>query len=205
MEFFKGTVTPKDWAFVAVVLTIAGIAAAAFYFVYYKPQQVMTAQKLAELKTITDSLKEAETKARNIEKLREESRQMDTLVELFEKRLPSEREIPQLLAQFESKAESLKLRYFLDQLPNVTDARKETIPYRVRVTGDFHAITTFINQLERDERYLRVSDIDIGEQEGEVSEASFTLSTFRFIQAEEAAATEKAKAAEKAETAEAKS
>lgn len=185
IEFFKGTVTPKDWAFVAVVLTIAGVLAAGFYFGYYTPQQEVLIAKRAELKEVKDSLAEAQEKSRNIEQLREESRQIKKLVELFEMRLPNEREIPELLNQFESKAESLGLRYGLDQLGNITDAKKETIPYRVSVTGQFHAIATFINQLERDERYLKISDLDIGEQEGDVSEASFTLSTYRFIQTEE--------------------
>jgi len=64
----------------------------------------------------------------------------------------------------------------------MTDANKETIPYEIIARGDFHEIVQFINLLERDQRYLKVSNLDIGEEIAGISEATFQLSTFRFIQ-----------------------
>ncbi len=61
------------------------------------------------------------------------------------------------------------------------DETKETIPYSVDTFGNFHQTASFINRLERFERYLKISDLKIEEEDAGVSKASFTLSTFRFL------------------------
>ena len=182
LDFFKGTVTPRDWLFVGVMLAISVLLFSGFYFLVYRQQD----EKLAGLRTELDG-KRAEFKValktqRNIADLRKESQKMQRLVELFEQRLPEEREIPNLLQNFERRGDDLGLRVGLVALPTTSDARKETIPYEVTALGPFHQIVSFINLLERDERYLKVSDLDIQEEEAGVSEATFILSTFRFIQ-----------------------
>jgi Tfp pilus assembly protein PilO len=73
-----------------------------------------------------------------------------------------------------------------------TDSSKETIPYKVTARGTFHQIVSFINRLERDDRYLAISDLDIKEEQAGVSEATFTLSTFRFLKSSEAPQTAQA-------------
>ncbi|MCP4642116.1 MAG: type 4a pilus biogenesis protein PilO, partial [bacterium] len=68
-------------------------------------------------------------------------------------------------------------------LPPVPDdqMRKETLPYKIIVHGDYHQIAGFINRLERFERYLKVSKLNIEAAKDGVSKASFELSTFRFL------------------------
>ena len=181
IEFFRGTVTPKDWAFVAVVLSIGALLAAGFYLVLYDRWSVDLAELDTRVKDLEGQYSEALQIKNDIEALRDESENMNTLVTQFEKRLPEEREIPQLLSQFETQGDDLGLRVELATMPTEVAKGKETIPYKVTVYGDFHQIVSFINLLERDERYLKISDIDLGEEEAGVSEATFTLSTFRFI------------------------
>ena len=57
----------------------------------------------------------------------------------------------------------------------------EVIPYKAITDGQFHQIVSFINMLERDERYLKISDLDIDEEIEGISKATFVLSTFRFL------------------------
>lgn len=182
LDFFKGTVTPRDWLFVGVMVGIAVLLFSGFYFVFYAKQNEKLAGLQAELVTKRSERKVALETKRNIDALRQESEKMERLVELFEERLPEEREIPNLLQKFERRGDDLGLRVGLVALPTTSDARKETIPYEVTALGTFHQIVSFINMLERDERYLKVSDLDIQEEEAGVSEATFILSTFRFIQ-----------------------
>jgi Tfp pilus assembly protein PilO len=182
LEFFKGTVTPKDWAFVGVVLGVTGLLCAGFYFAVYKGQQENLAQATAELEKTNQELKEARETEAKFDEFKKEAEKAEQLVQLFEDRLPEEREIPRLLDQFEGIAKDLGLSVELTQLPTKTDPNKETIPYEVVARGDFHEIVQFINMLERDKRYLKVSSLDIGEEIANISEASFHLSTFRFIQ-----------------------
>lgn len=183
IDFLRGTVTSKDWAFVALVMGLAGLLCVLYFFLFHKPGVEQMASMTNELSEVKADLERAEETNENIDALREEANKMETLVDLFEERLPERREIPNLLAKFESLGDDIGLRVELTQMPSSMDASKETIPYRARVRGNFHQIATFINLLERDERYLTISDIDIGEENDGVSEASFILSTFRFVQA----------------------
>lgn len=183
IEFFKGTVTPRDFAFVAVVISLAGVLCAAFYFAVYTGQQAELKTELAKLETMKQDLKTARETEVNIVALRTEASKMQQLVDLFETRLPDEREIPMLVKRFEDLGTRAGLRVQLVQNQNIIENSKETIPYKVTAQGNFHQIVHFINLLERDERYLKVSDLDIGPEEAGISQATFTLSTFRFIQA----------------------
>jgi len=188
MEFFKGTVTARDWVFVGVILAVTVLLAGGFYFLVHQRQLHRLEQVLAEDRQVQEDLRLARTTQENIDGLREEAAKMQELVDQFQERLPEKREIPTLLRLFEGFAREIGLRVELSMLDRTTDADKETYRYSVTARGDFHEIVSFINRLERYKRYLKVSDLDIGEQEAGVSEASFKLSTYLFLSPEEEAA-----------------
>lgn len=185
LEFFKGTVTARDWAAVAVIVGGTALLCVGFYFIIYGSQQKTLDEITDTDRQVQADLKVARHVKEHIQEHRDEARKMNELVTQFEERLPESREIPTLLKQFEGFAREIGLRVELEQLNRVTEATKETIPYDVKARGDFHEIVSFINHLERHKRYLKVSDLNIGEEEEGVAEASFTLSTYRFIQAPE--------------------
>ena len=198
LDILTGKVTAKDWMFVGCVLALTPVVAVAFYVLIIGHQKQKVEARRQELASVKKELGEARKIEENIDGLRKESEDMERLVDIFQKRLPSEREIPNLLRRFETIGGELGLKVQLASLPSRKESRTETIPYKVTATGEFHQIVGFINLLERDERYLKVSDLDIGEQEAGVSVATFVLSTFRFIEQEETAqAAEAASAAEK--------
>lgn len=182
LDLFKGKITPLDWAIAAGIAGVAIVLCLGFYAGVHLSQQSKIANLTKQLTDIRGQLKTAYDIKTNSETLQSEVNKMDDLVSRFQNRLPDEREIPQLLLKFEALGDSIGLRVELMAQPTFQDANKETIPYKVTARGNFHQIVSFINLLERDERYLKVSDIDIGEQDAGVSECTFTLSTFRFIQ-----------------------
>lgn len=184
MDMFKGKVTLQDWMFVGVVLAITAGLFVAFFFLVYTGKRMAIAEQNEEYGRITKELLAAQEIDANIDALRDEAAEMSNLVNLFEQRLPEEREIPNLLKGFERQAGELGLRVELSSEPTRMQSNIEVIPYEVTVFGRFHEIMTFINMLERDKRYFKISDIDIGEEENGVSQAVFVLSTFRFIQDE---------------------
>lgn len=196
LDIFKGKVVAKDWVFVGVVLAVTLALAVLFYLLVFRTEQGKVETKRTELADLTKELNEVKRVQKDIDKLREEYGQMSQLVERFEKRLPEEREIPTLLNRFERLGGELGLKVEMSTMPPKRENRVEVIPYKVTTRGQFHQITSFINLLERDDRYLKVSEIDIGEEEEGVSEATFVLSTFRFItEAEQEKAKETADAA----------
>jgi Tfp pilus assembly protein PilO len=180
LDFFKGEVTSKDWMFVGGILGATLIVFAAFYVGVYANQETALATVKGQVKKVRDDLKVAIDTEKNYKELELKSEKMNQLVKQFEERLPSEREIPGLMRRFEEIGDTLGLKLELAALPTITEPTKETVPYKVTARGNFHQIVSFINRLERDNRYLKVSDIDINEEKDGVSEATFTLSTFRF-------------------------
>ena len=177
--FLKGTVTPKDWMFVGVILGLTALLCAVFYFLVYQPELQRLDQTRKELADAQTELANRKQLAANIDALRADTAQIRELVSDFEERLPSEREIATLLTQFEDIAEDVG---GLDVQMRAQIARPEgaklTIPYRIVVRGSFHDIAEFINRLERFKRYLKVSELQVGPEKDGVSEAEFTLSTY---------------------------
>lgn len=181
MESLKGRVTPKDWMAVGAALGVLVAIVALYVFFIHRAQMSKLAELEQSITAIQKDLNEARAKEKNIEALRQETAKIDQLVSDFEKRLPSQREIPTLVRQFEQMANDVGLSHALKPEAPIKDERKETIPYSISTFGNFHQTASFINRLERFERYLKVSNLKIEEEKEGVSKATFTLSTYRFI------------------------
>ena len=182
LEFFKGTVTPKDWVAVGGIVGLTVALMVGFYFFLLAPQKEHLIELQAQDEQLVTNLSTARETEKNIEALRAEAGKISKLVKEFEQRLPESQEIPMLLKQFEGFANEINLQVELSMMPTITDEKKETIPYLVTAKGSFHQIVMFMNRLERFQRYLKISGITIGEEKEGVSQATFTLSTFRIIQ-----------------------
>ena len=191
IDFFKGTVTQKDWGIVGGIVGAAVVLVLGYWFLPLPllngAQQANLEEVIASDEAVITQLTKARETQKNIESLRNEAAKMQELATQFEERLPDSREIPALLKQFEGLATEIGLWRELAMLPRIPDTHKETIPYSVVVKGNFHQIVSFINRLERSQRYFKVSELNIGKEESGVAQATFTLSTFRFIQASETA------------------
>lgn len=183
IELLKGKVTPKDWMIVGGLFAATVVIVLGYALVVRAARQEALAKLRHDNQAVQSDLREAQLKQQRIDALREETRKIEQLVSEFDKRLPSEREIPMLINQFERMANDVGLHHALTPQSPLRDERKETIPYKVRTFGNFHQTVSFINRLERFERYLKISDLRIAEEKEGISEASFTLSTFRFLAA----------------------
>ncbi len=181
LDILKGKVTKQDWIYVGCIIAVTVILAAALYYFLVLSQQKKVVARKGQLDAITTELENARKIERNISSLRDEKVLMAQLFDDFQKRLPEEREIPNLLQRFEKMGGEIGLRLEMVPMDTRSERRIETIPFKVKAKGQFHQIVAFINLLESDERYLKVSDIDIGEEKEGVSEANFVLSTFRFL------------------------
>jgi Tfp pilus assembly protein PilO len=182
MNFLKGTITPKDWAINAGVLAAIAAIIAAFYFMVHSGQRASLAVILADDQQVSADLAEAKRIDSAIGGLREETAKIEKLVGDFEERLPSHREIPTLLREFEAMAAEENIEVELSPLARSQDGRKETIPYSIVAHGDYHEIAGFVNRLERFKRYLKISDLNVGPSKDGITTARFTLNTYRFLQ-----------------------
>ncbi|HNR29489.1 MAG TPA: type 4a pilus biogenesis protein PilO [Candidatus Hydrogenedentes bacterium] len=182
LDFFKGTVTRRDWAFVAAVFVIIVVLAVLFVFLVYNRQQEELARIGGEIGRKSSELAEARRNAENIEALRALERYTDALSEQLRLRLPDEREFLSFLQTLESISADHDLTISFKPGNPKKDAFKETSPYTVTARGAFHKILRFVNDLECYDRYVRVDDIDIKYVAAGVSEAKFVVSTFRFLE-----------------------
>ena len=182
IDFLKGTVTPRDWAAVAGILGTTAAAIIAFYIVVHLGQKSELVQIQTDDKQVYVDLLQARRINSGIDALREETERTEKLVGEFEERLPSRREIPTLLKEFEAMAAEDDLDVELSPLSRSKDTRKETIPYSIVARGSYHQVASFINRLERFKRYLKISDLNIGPSVQGVTTARFTLNTYRFLQ-----------------------
>ena len=181
MEFLKGTVTPKDWAATAGILSVTAGVVLAFFFLVHQGQRNEIALIKADDHQVFADLTEARRINSEIDELREETAKIEKLVGDFEERLPSTREISMLLKEFENMAAAEDIDVELSPLARSQDSNKETIPYSIVARGSFHQVASFINRLERFKRYLKISDLNIGPEDEGVTEARFTLNTYRFL------------------------
>lgn len=181
MDALRGKVTPKDWMAVGAMLAIiAGVVVVYVFFVHRGMAETFT--ELTEKdKAVLADIAEAKRMEAGIDKLREETTKTLALVSSFEKRLPSERDIPDMVRQFENLANEVGLKHAMKPEQRISDERKETIPYSVSTFGSFHQTASFINKLERYERYIKISNLKVEEEDNGVSKATFTLSTYRFL------------------------
>lgn len=188
-DFLAGTVTPRDWFFTIGIFGTAAVIGAVFYVFAHQPQMERLADIKAKDAILVKDLEQARKIAQSIEDLRERMKKIEQLVSVFEERLPSQHELASLLVEFENMASDQGLDVELTSLTPSRDGRKETIPYRIIARGPFHQIMTFVNQLERYKRYLKITDLMIEPVKDSYtdSQAEFTLNTYRFIKPEKKA------------------
>ena len=86
-----------------------------------------------------------------------------------------------MISQFEKRAQEMGVAPGLTSMHPVSEGNLETYTFKITADGPFHKILSFINGLERERRYLKVTELDIGEEVDGESKASFKLSTFRFL------------------------
>lgn len=187
MDWLKGTVTPKDWLAVAIMIGVTA-ALCIVYAVFVRSGQIerLAAVQLENQQVMRD-IQEAQAKAAAFEDLQRDTDKLQELVEVFNNRLPTERELPLLISQFESLANVHNLPHRLTPLTAIRDANKETIPYQITTYGTFHQTVSFINSLERFERYFKISGIEFKEDKQGIQETTFELKTFRFIETDDQA------------------
>lgn len=182
IDFLKGKVTPKDWVAIALFMGVTAALVAAFYLLVYKEQQTLITSKLETNAKVQADLDKAREIDANIESYENETAEIRKLVQEFEDRLPSKREITSLLRDFEELASAEDVKIATSPLRRNIQGMKETIPYKIEATGSYHQVARFINRLERFRRYLKITDLEMTPNVDGVTTFKFTLNTYRFLQ-----------------------
>lgn len=185
MDFFKNRVITKaDWIivgvslFLLVLVTLGYFAAASIVKGQIKTVAASVSKTHSELNEARAIAAKKDGLLKEIEKVREK-------ISSFEDRLPTEKEVPKLLRQFQRIAELSGVKYQLITAQPIDEKELYVrLPYQVRVKGAYPEIGEFLRSLEFGSRFIKVENIDIGPEDKGSSEANFTISTYMFVSKE---------------------
>ena len=173
----------------ALTFALFLIPAVIFYFVSYSP----TADKIGKLDKQKDSLtkevREVERKAADLKKFEKELEEARAVFEETSILLPKEKEIPRLLTDISAlgRAAGLEFLTFKPQADIPKDFYAE-IPISINVSGPYHNIGYFFDQVSKLERIVTVSNIKMGSPKKDGVEmllsSDCVLVTYRFTNVE---------------------
>ncbi|RJP64271.1 MAG: hypothetical protein C4532_19435 [Candidatus Abyssobacteria bacterium SURF_17] len=182
MDFFKNRVITKgDWVIIGGALFLLILISAA-YFLMLNVVKGEIEQVRVEISKTQGELNEARLIAAKRDGLIKEIEQVKQKISNFEDKLPTDKEIPRLLSQFQQIAELNGMKYMsINAEPMDEKELYVRIPFKVRVNGGYPVIGEFLRSLEFGNRFIKVEDLDIGPQDKGSSEASFVISTYMFV------------------------
>jgi type IV pilus assembly protein PilO len=181
----KPVITRQDRLIVgciAVGLIVVAVVVAAFV---YRPQNAEARKLDEDIEATQAELDIANETARKMDELEKKLERIKLLVERFEAKLPTRKEIPKLYKKFQVAAGEANVT--VDSIEKLDETKvhpRVEIPYQFKVSGSYHELASFINALEMGERFVKISGVHIGEQEGTASQAEFTLTTYLFTEEE---------------------
>jgi type IV pilus assembly protein PilO len=191
MELFKDRVVTKtDWLIIgASVLLLVVITAVYAVALSFTRQEI--ARLNSEVAATQAKLEETRAIAAKRDGLIEELADVREMIASFEEKLPTEKEVPKLLSQFQQIAELSGVKYQAINAEPIDERDLFVrIPFKVRVMGKYPEIGEFLRSLEFGDRFIKVEDLEIGSEAKGDSEANFIISTFMFVTTEPSAESE---------------
>jgi type IV pilus assembly protein PilO len=182
---------------------LALVLVGAFYFFYILGQDTEVERLNNKLATIEKDIRDNKQHADKEGKLRERIEQAKADLAIASRQLPTSREIPELLEQISYIGTQLGLEFLSFQPKGevVRDYYAE-VPVSIKVSGKFHNILMFYDELAHMPRIVTVGSIHLEKSKnpkaGEDPEAivmSCSAITYRYVDPEEAAAIAKQNAA----------
>ncbi|MBI5183207.1 MAG: type 4a pilus biogenesis protein PilO [Nitrospinae bacterium] len=186
-ERIEGVPRWQRWLIVGVVIFL-------IILLYYSPIHPWSySKKSGEIEALRTRLKELEDEynkhQRYIEKrpeLENEIGKLDTDLKLARVQLPDSKEIPELLTQISDLGLQAGLEFMLFKpLPeNRIDFYSE-VPVEINITGGFHNIATFFDNVRKLTRIVNITDVNIkvkSEEKTPILEMRCKATTFKYIE-----------------------
>lgn len=162
------------------VLVLLALPAASYFFVF-EPRNVQLAEARREIQQKQAKLEQLQAATRSIADLGEEIDKLGDAIQIFEQKLPAEREVEVILKQVWELAARHKLtpKSIRTDKP-VPAAQYAELPIRMVILGDFDGFYSFLLELEKLKRITRTPQLAIKKiptEEGQM-QADMVLSIF---------------------------
>jgi len=144
-----------------LVGTVVVIAGAFIYFVYL-PKNKEIDRTTKNIEKITQDLKQAKRKAKDLKKLQAQKAQADLDFKEALRLLPEKKEIPNLLRRITQLANDSNLDYrtFVPQGERAQALFVE-IPVAIEVRGNYHNVAVFFDKVGHMERIMNITNVSM--------------------------------------------
>ena len=162
------------------LLVLLAMPAASYFFVF-EPRNKQIAEARREVAQKQAKLEQLEAATRNIADLGVEIDKLSEAIEVFEQKLPAEREVEVILKQISELAtkHKLTLKSIRTDKP-VPAAGYSELPIKLTIAGDFDGYYSFLLDLEKLKRITRMPQMQVKKvppEEGQM-QAEVVLSIF---------------------------
>jgi type IV pilus assembly protein PilO len=145
---------------IGIVLVVA--SGLAFYMLAWSPQKPLLEQAQAEEQQLLDTLKQKAGKAANLEAYKARLKEMEQSFGAMLRQLPNKTEIPSLLVDIAQTGLAAGLEEKLFQpTGQVNKDFYAEVPIKIRLTGSYHAIGSFVSGIAALPRIVTLHDIQI--------------------------------------------
>jgi len=176
---------PRQQKWLALFSIVVGFALLHYFFIYREQAQQLEIH-LIQLDKFNIDVVEKQALADNLKRYTEEVARLKRDLERAKSLLPDESEVPALLAQISSLGSKAGLEISrFEPLPEELKDFYARLPFRVKVSGNYHEVATFIDSVGHLERIVNVENISMKEpvmkNKKYVVSTEFTVTTYRFV------------------------
>ena len=182
MDFFKNrAMTRVDWIIIGASLFVL-VLITLVYFVVVNVVRGQIDGVQAQINAKQTEVSDARAVAAKRDALVIELAQVRKKISRFEDKLPTEKEVPRLLNQFQQIAELSGVKYQKITAEPVDEKELYVrLPFKVKVAGTYPVVGEFLRSLEFGNRFIKIEDVDIGPEKKGESEANFVICTYMFV------------------------
>jgi len=190
---------PASWPVVpraALYAVVALLTAAAAWYFLLTPYEEELAQERATEESLRSDFTDKLSKAVNLDRLKQQREQAQQYVTQLERQLPNKAEMDALLSEINQSGlgRSLHFETFRPGAVAVKQYYAE-LPIALKVTGRYHDFGAFVADIAALPRVVTLSDLSIApaanNKGGDLLDLSATVRTYRYLDAEEIAASRK--------------
>lgn len=171
-----------------IIICVASFLILIGSFVYfsYLPKIEMIESLEKQRSALETQLTTAKAKAKQLASYREKKKKAEADFMVAKKLLPETKEIPGLLTSISQSGQDAGLEFLMFQPKS--EVRKDfyaEIPVDIKVSGGYHNVAIFFDNVSRLYRIVNMQDIEIkAEQKGNLLTTTCTAVTYMFVEPE---------------------
>jgi type IV pilus assembly protein PilO len=160
-----------------------------FYFILIAPKVKASKDfqaKIAEKQTFISKAGSMDKQREKIENAKDEIGKLKENINYYEKKLPTEKDIPDLLQYLSNIGTETNVK--LLEIEKKQEIRQEqgqtlyvTVPFKLILKGGYHNIGSFIGKLENADRFMKIEKLEIKEDKNNPYEHRGEMTVFTYI------------------------